>query len=483
VRGPGKEHRMILMEQVKKRIEEERLIDQGDVVVVAVSGGPDSVALLHVLFLLSKDLGWRLIVAHVNHQFRGAESDAEAEFVRKLATDWGLICEVGTIDVPSYIEATLLNTQVASREKRYEFLHQVAETYSAQRIALAHHADDQAETVLMRIIRGTGPSGLSGIHERRREKKVELIRPLLRIYKSELNRHCLDHGLAYCMDSSNELRKYFRNQVRLDIMPMLQTYNDQLPESLNRLAEMMHAEDSYMEEETVRIFAEIVISNPSGYRFLRHDFARLPVALQRRLIKLILNYLTLGLENVDFARIELIRSAILQGKTSNVRLDISERLCLVREYDDIRFQPPFAPVGAYVYQMQIEPGSQVLLIPEADMKLCVTIHERKELGLKPPINHVPSYMDVIFDLDMLELPLTVRSRIDGDRMEPLGLNGTKKVKDMFIDAKIPPSRRDVIPLVVDAKGQVLWIPGLRSSKHAPVIAQTQHYLHMKLLSL
>jgi tRNA(Ile)-lysidine synthase len=413
---------MSLMEQVKIRIEEERLIDQGDVVIVAVSGGPDSVALLHVLFLLSKDLGWRLIVAHVNHQFRGTESASEAEFVQKLATDWGLICEVGVIDGPSYIEATLLNAQVAAREKRYEFLHQVAETYSAQRIALAHHADDQAETVLMRIIRGTGPSGLSGIPERRCEKKVELIRPLLRIYKSELNRYCLDHGMAYCMDSSNELRKYFRNQVRLDIMPMLQTYNDQLPESLNRLAEMMHAEDGYMEQETARIFAEIVTSDPSGYRFIRHDFARLPVALQRRLIKLILNYLTLGLENVDFARIELIRSAILQGKTSNVRLDISERLCLVREYEDIRFQSPLAPVGTYAYQMQIVPGNEELFIPEADMKLRVTIHERKELGLSSPNNHVATNMEVIFDLDKLELPLTVRSRTNGDRMEPLGLN-------------------------------------------------------------
>jgi tRNA(Ile)-lysidine synthase len=471
---------MSLIEQVKNRIEDEHLLDPGDVVVVAVSGGPDSVALLHVLFLLSERQGWTLIAAHVNHSFRGAESDAEAEYVKQLAAGWGLICEVGVIDVPAYIEASSLNSQVASREKRYEFLHKVAETYSAQRIALAHHADDQAETLLMRIIRGTGPSGLSGIPERRIEKKVELIRPFLRIYKSDLIQHCLDHGLAHYMDSSNALRKYFRNQVRLDIMPMLRTYNDQLPESLNRLAEMMQAEDEYMGDETARIFREMVTTDPSGCRFLRLDFARLPVALQRRLIKLILNYLALGLENVDFARIELIRSAILQGKTSNVRLDISERLSLIREYDDIRFQLP--PVTACTYAYQISLEDDELLIPEANAKICITIHECKEPGLESSNLHSLTDMEVVFDLDRLELPLTVRSRADGDRMEPFGLNGTKKVKDMFIDAKIPPSRRDRIPLVVDAKGQVLWIPGLRCSKHAPVRAETQHYLHMKLLS-
>jgi tRNA(Ile)-lysidine synthase len=470
---------MSLIEKVARRTEEEKLLDRGDIVVVAVSGGPDSVALLHILFLLSERNGWKLIVAHVNHQFRGIESDAEAGFVADLAKRWGIPCEIGIIDVPAYMEQASLNGQVAAREKRYEFLHAVADQYSAQRIALAHHADDQAETVLMRLIRGTGPSGLTGMPERRSEKKVELIRPFLRIYKSDIEEHCLQHGLSYCRDSSNELRKYFRNQVRLDIMPMLRSYNEQLPESLNRLADMMQAEDDYMEEATASVFTKLVTLESPNFRLSRLDFARLPVALQRRLIKLILNYLALGVETIDFARVELMRTAILQDQTSNLKLDIKEHVCLVREYDDIRFQTLTAAIGAYTYPIALEDVE--LSLPEAGGKLSFTVYERKQANLELPYESSPACTEAFFDLEQLELPLTVRSRAEGDRMQPLGLNGTKKVKDMFIDAKIPPSQRNAAPLIVDAKGQVLWIPGLRHSKHAQVSAETVHVLHMKLL--
>jgi tRNA(Ile)-lysidine synthase len=469
---------MNLIDQVERRIEEHKMLVQGDAVVVAVSGGPDSVALLHILFLLSERYAWKLVAAHVNHQFRGEESASEAVFVANLAKQWGLPCEVAEIDVPAYIQQTSLNGQAAAREKRYEFLHAVAQQYSAKSIALAHHADDQAETILMRLIHGTGPSGLTGMQEIRREKKVELIRPFLRIYKSDIEQHCLQHGLAFCRDSSNELRKYFRNQIRLDVMPMLRTYNDHLPESLNRLADMMQAEDDYMESAAQQFFAEQVTFESRCVRFSRQPFARLHVALQRRLIKLILDYLALGVEKVDFARIELMRNAILQDQTSNLKLDINEQLCMVREYDSIRFQAPRITVGAYAYPIMLEEVE--LRIPEAGKKLIIHVCERKEISVDV-ISSSPLDTEAFFDLDQLELPLLVRSRVTGDRMQPYGLNGTKKVKDMFIDAKIPPSQRDAVPLIVDAKGQVLWIPGLRHSNHAPVQTETVHMLHMKLI--
>jgi tRNA(Ile)-lysidine synthase len=470
---------MNLLDKVERRIEEHKLLAQGDVVVVAVSGGPDSVALLHILFLLSERYAWKLVAAHVNHQFRGEESASEAVFVANLAKMWGLPCEVAEIDVPAYIQQTSLNGQTAAREKRYEFLHTVAEQYSAKSIALAHHADDQAETILMRLIRGTGPSGLTGMQEIRREKKVELIRPFLRIYKSDIEQHCLQHNLAFCRDSSNELRKYFRNQIRLDVMPMLRSYNDSLPESLNRLADMMQAEDDYMEGAVQQFFAEQVTFDSRCALFSRQPFARLHVALQRRLIKLILDYLALGVEKVDFARIELMRTAILQDQTSNLKLDINEQLYMVREYESIRFQAPRTDVGSFSYPIALEDAE--LLIPEVGKKLTFDVCRHKEMTLDGSLVSSPLDTEAFFDLDQLELPLLVRSRAAGDRMQPYGLNGTKKVKDMFIDAKIPPSQRDAIPVIVDAKGQVLWIPGLRHSKHAPVHTETVQVLHMKLI--
>ena len=196
-----------LLAVVERHLLDRQFINRGDAVVVAVSGGPDSVTLLHILFLLSGRYGWRLVAAHVNHRFRGAESDREAAFVADFAAKLGLPCRIATIDVPAFIEETALNAQTAARIKRYAFLHEVAAEFGAARIALAHHADDQAETLVMRILRGTGPTGLAGMPERRWEKKVELIRPLLRIYKSELLHYLAEHDLPYCLDSSNDERK------------------------------------------------------------------------------------------------------------------------------------------------------------------------------------------------------------------------------------------------------------------------------------
>lgn len=465
-----------LVAKVEQRIIEEKLADTGDVVVVAVSGGPDSVALLHVLFALAEEYSWKLVVAHVNHQFRGAESDAEASFVAELAAELQLPCEIGIIDVPAYIEESSLNGQTAAREKRYEFLQQVAVKYSAERIALAHHADDQAETVMMRILRGTGPSGLVGMPERRREKKVELIRPFLRIYKSDIVNYCAQHELTYCKDSSNELRKYFRNQIRLDVMPMLKQYNEQLPESLNRLTDLMRAEDDYLAKETELVFRRITTFQQAYCRIERRDFTELHVALQRRLIKLILNCLCLERDRLDFARIESMRELILQDQVSNQVLQVDEQVYIVREYESIQFQT-FAP-SPKPYSYEVGLDTSELSLPEVEAKLICSWMPANSKGTTA---YISSATDVFLDLDQLNLPLVVRSRRSGDRLEPYGLNGSKKVKDMFIDAKMPLTRRDAIPLLVDASGQILWIAGFRRSKHALVGPDTVRVLHMKLV--
>jgi len=464
-----------LVASVEHRILEQQLIEPGDGVVVAVSGGPDSVALLHVLFMLSGQHGWKLCVAHVNHRFRGAESDAEANYVAELAAKWGLPCHIGDIDVPAYIEETSMNSQVAAREKRYGFLHQVAAEQGAQRIAFAHHADDQAETVMMRLLRGTGPSGLVGMPERRREKKVELIRPFLRIYKSELVQYCARQGIPYYQDSSNESRKYFRNQIRHDVLPMLKQYNEQLPESLNRLTELMRAEDDFMDKEAERVFQQIVCKQSDYYSLERPDFKELHVALQRRLIKLILNCLCMGLDRLEFVVIESIRELILDPQVSNQIFQANEQLYIVREYETVRFQS--AAPAPRSYQYQVDLSANRLKLPEMNADLEYEVQSVQQEAAA----HMATAMDVYLDLDCLQAPLIIRSRRAGDRLEPHGLNGSKKVKDMFIDAKMPFSRRETTPILTDASGRILWIAGFRRSRHALVGPDTQRVLHMKLV--
>ncbi|MEC0247132.1 tRNA lysidine(34) synthetase TilS [Paenibacillus chitinolyticus] len=465
---------------VESRIAEEKLLEPGDTVVVAVSGGPDSVALLHLLYGMSGSRNWRLIVAHVNHRFRGEESDREAAFVASFAERLGLPCESAFIDVPAYIEETALNSQVAARRKRYEFLFETARKYGASKIALAHHADDQAETILMRILRGTGPGGLTGIPERRAEKKVELVRPMLRIYKKEVISYCDFLGLAYCRDSSNDSRKYFRNRIRLDAMPYLRQYNDQLPESLNRLGEIMTAENDYMDREADRVYASVVKDEAGAASLDRGDFVHLHVALQRRVIKLILNYLAFQEENVDYARLEAIRTAIVQDSPSNLTWPIDGRIALIREYERICFRSETsARSGDAAFLHQVDLQQPFLPIPEAGMTFGFKAEERDGVG-GADISAAACPDEAWFDLDALRMPLSVRNRQAGDRLDVFGLNGTKKVKDILMDAKIPPSRRDRLPLLMDAEGRVLWIPGVRRSRHALVGPGTVRWLHIRI---
>ncbi|WP_433944873.1 tRNA lysidine(34) synthetase TilS [Paenibacillus sp. SN-8-1] len=449
-----------------------------DCIVVAVSGGPDSVALLHALHHLAGEPGssLRLVCAHVNHGFRGAESDAEAEFVRETADRLGIPFELGNYDVPAFIEETGMSLQTAAREKRYEFLHRIADQYGASAIALAHHGDDQAETVMLRLLRGTGMTGLAGMRIKRREKNVELIRPLLRIYKTDLIRVCHNCDLAYVIDSSNLSNKYARNAVRLDVLPFLGQYNGQLAESLNRLAEVAGEEDDYMHQAAEEAYGRLARSIGEGIAFSAEDFGHLHVALQRRLIKLILNYLPLNTDDVDFLKIELIRERVLQDFPSNWSLDLGGGLRCKREYDEVSVSPDNTDKVKLEYTYRLEEVPARLPIPETGRELRFTL---RPIGTQSDWK-ASGNDEALFDADKINYPLIVRSRQPGDIMKVMGLNGSKKVKDIFIDQKIPPSVRSAIPVVTDATGRILWLPGVRRSAYAAIGSHTSTVLRMQI---
>ncbi|WP_308637050.1 tRNA lysidine(34) synthetase TilS [Paenibacillus silvisoli] len=454
---------------------EERLWLPGETVVVAVSGGPDSMALLHMLHRLPEEERLHLVAAHVDHGFRGEESAREAESVRQYAAQLGIPCQTAHFDLPAYIEETGMNAQAAAREKRYSFLHQVAHAYGAARIALAHHADDQAETVLMRIVRGTGPAGLAGIPIRRIEKNVELIRPLLRTYKADILRYCDQWAIPFSQDSSNGKTYYFRNAVRLDVLPYLASFNPQLSPSLVRLAELAAAEDDWLEQETRAVFKRNIAPHGEGCQLTRKALLGLHVALQRRLIKLILSYVGLETETTSFERVETIRLAAADGAPATWSFDVGSGVRFLREYDQLVFIR--ASDGRTVheragYAYAVERGTVCLALPEAEAELSLAEMAKKE-SFRPA-----SRYEALFDADELAYPLTIRNRKPGDRMQVLGLNGTKKVQDMFVDERIAPSRRETVPIVVDANGHVLWIPGIRRSSHAQVKDSTSRVVSM-----
>lgn len=468
-----------LVREVRQIGLEHKLWSPGDVIITAVSGGPDSTILLHILNEISHDpdLKLSLVCAHVNHGFRGQESDEEAEFVRRLAEELNIPFELGVFDIPAYMKESGKGGQEAAREKRYEFLHQVADKYHAQAIALAHHSDDQAETVIMRLLRGSGPTGLSGMRMKRKEKKVELIRPLLRMNKNTLVQACDQAEIPYVIDSSNLLPKYMRNEIRMDVLPFLGQYNEQLSYSLNRLSQIMAEEDDYLQSEAGRIYRQIVSCREGETAFRAQDVAGLHLALQRRLIKLILNYLPLGTDDGNFARIEAIRKGTVQSQPTTWTLDLGGGVRCIREYDLIRFVSARAEsaIPHYTYVVECFP---------AEVSVMDTGHivhfSRLEAGASLSEMLPEGKDEAVFDADGLEYPLTVRSRLAGDSMSVFGMNGSKKVKDIFIDEKIPPSLRSRIPLIADAAGRIVWIPGVRRSSVAAVNERTSSLLRMRM---
>ncbi|RED29748.1 tRNA lysidine(34) synthetase TilS [Paenibacillus sp. VMFN-D1] len=465
-----------IKEQVLRTAEEHRLWSPHDTLVVAVSGGPDSVALLHVLKDISETaVPLNLICAHAHHGLR-PEADEEAELVRRLAAELGVRFEMARVDVPSYMKESGKGVEEAARFKRYEFLFETALACGANTIALAHHADDQAETVLMHLLRGSGPGGLRGIRFKRREKNVELIRPFLRIYKTDLVDMCEQNGYPYAVDQTNFQTEYRRNAIRLDVLPYLGQYNSRIVQSINQMADIIGPEDDFVEQAAVNAYRELVQCNHGRHAFRAPSFLALHVALQRRLIKLILNYLSPGSENTDYHKIETIRHGIHQKDSTTWHLDLGCGLVCIREYDWITFMHGM-PEKMISYTYRLDAIVPELWLQEIRKVLRMAEHT-------PEVNQLSKMAldghQAVFDADELQFPLTIRSRQPGDTMRIMGLNGSKKVKDIFIDAKIPPSMRSRIPVLVDGSGSIVWIPGVRRSIHAAVGAHTSTVLHLSL---
>jgi tRNA(Ile)-lysidine synthase len=473
---------MDLVLQTAQTIHEERLLSSGDKLVIAVSGGPDSMALLHVMYHLSIAHGYHLLVAHVNHMFRGAESDREAETVEQYAAELSIpFCGVA-IDVPAYVREHGGNTQAAARELRYRYLHEMAERSGSSAIALAHHADDQVETVLMNLLRGASPSGLIGIQMRRTEKNMELIRPFLRIQKERLLQYCQAEQIPFHVDSSNVSRKYTRNRIRMDIIPQLLEINPKLPEAVDRMAEILREEEHYLNEQTKAAADRIVHFAGASCVVSRKSWIAEPVALQRRLIKLILNYIAGDDYSSDFTKIESIRLAIDNETQPSWSLQIDSFVHMVRGYDHIEWFPGLVDkqLKHNYYEYGIESPGGDLWIAEAQTLLKIHI-ECRDMNMGFIIENLAhKQFEACFDAEKISFPLIVRSRRSGDRMELLGLNGSKKVKDMFIDLKIAQEWRDQVPLIEDKEGHILWIPGIGRSSHGLISSHTTHFLRMQV---
>lgn len=460
---------------VRRTLQGGRLISAGDAVVCAVSGGPDSMALLHVLARLSVEGGFSLVVAHVNHGFRPGEAEEEAETVQAFAASLGVPFRLARVDAPGYAAGHGMNAQAAARELRYRFLHETAAACGARSIALGHHLDDQAETVLMHLLSGSSLTGLAGMAPVQRVDGIDRIRPFLGIRKEDILAYVAAQGIPSHVDSSNASRTYLRNRIRQDVMPVLLREQAALPEVLGRLADIAGEEDRYLDELARQRLTRIFHAGEKRVTGDRPGFLAESLALQRRMIKLILNYLSGDPRFSDYSKIEAIRTAIEQSSPPSLCMDAGAGIRFLRRYDRLSWQLAEAdgsPAPSTPYAYEWDPGQGPLTLPGVGV-LHATYMDRVD----DPAGSSPA--EAVFDAEALALPLCVRSRRAGDRLQPFGLTGSKKVKDMFIDLKIDPDQREAIPIVTDARGTLLWIAGLRRSRHAPVDGRTRKVLHLR----
>jgi len=442
-----------MIEAVETWIQANQLLKKHATVLVGVSGGPDSVALLHILNRLKHEWDIKLVALTVDHQLRGPISTADADFVEKLCREWEIPFERGIVDVKTYKKERGIGTQVAARELRYRFFHTQMEKHQAQYLALGHHADDQAETMLMQFVRSADPSALAGMPVKRPFAKGFLIRPLLGLSKDALVSYCKSIEVMPRIDASNEETDYTRNYFRKHVIPLLKQKNPNILLTLQRLSEGLRDDELYLREAAEKQFNQIVEIDEklTHAAFDIAVFKSCPIALQRRMYHLILNYLYNNLPDKLSHVHQKQFFSLISSEKSNQSIDFPEGLQLVKTYERAAFVFRHnTGVAPYDYALKV-PG--MVELPDGG---------RVE-ALYADQPSTDTYICSIVT-GTVELPLTVRTRRDGDRMTWQGLKGTRKLKDIFIDEKIPRADRETWPVIVAASGEILWLPGLRKSR-------------------
>ncbi|TYR78216.1 tRNA lysidine(34) synthetase TilS [Priestia megaterium] len=441
--------------QVHQFIEKHQLLPAHSTVVVGVSGGPDSLALLHFLWSQSHDKHLNLIVAHVDHMFRGEESMKDMDYVQAYCEKLGVRCEATQIDVTAYQQQNMLSSQVAARECRYGFFESVMNKHKADFLALGHHGDDQVETILMRMVRGSTMSGYGGMKPKRPYATGHIIRPFLAVTKEDIESYCDKFQLKPRIDPTNSKSTYTRNRFRHYILPFLKQENQAVHERFQLFSENLYEDQAYLEELTADVMNKVMRKKtPNEILIDRDFFIEVSKPLQRRGIQLILNYLykkippALSAIHID----NLLR--FLESEKPSGVLHFPNNLCVVRSYNNCLFTFNYEE-STQPYEF-IVPIPGILALPNHHHLVC-EIHMKEHGGKGNDV--------FLLDETQVKLPLRVRTRKPGDKIRVKGMKGHKKVKDIFIDEKIPLHQRDYWPVVEDSNGTILWLPGLKKSAY------------------
>ena len=476
--------------------------------VVAVSGGPDSLALLFSLFRLKGELGLDLHGAHLDHGLRGEASEADAQFVAQMFRRLGIDFTSERADVPTYRKSRRLSLEEAARQVRYDFLARVAAERRADAIALGHTSDDQAETVLMHIMRGSGLTGLRGMDPSTfrtiNAVKVRLVRPLLRSSRGDTVGYCRALGLKPRLDESNLSTEHNRNRVRIELLPVLEQYNPAVRDALIRLSRSAAEGVEYLDSRLDALWQEAVRQG-EGYIALKKDvFNRLEPAMQAHLLRRAVTRVKGDLNELkqvhvdDMARLMDGPAGRILHLPGGVRFSVgyAEGAIALFEGDAC----PLPPLNGE-HQLNI-PGETLVCGWRVTATLVATSpseafgrplidgeplskQHRNEgngetAGADLALGYGASRLAAHLRYEAVGRSLSLRSRRPGDRFQPLGMAGQKKLQDFMVDAKIPRQWRDRVPLVISPRG-VVWVAGWRIADWARLGTEDSAGLELRLV--
>lgn len=433
---------MSIIDRVKKTISRNGLIRRGESVLVALSGGSDSVAMLHILKLLSGELEFEIFAAHINHGIR-EEADDDEKFVVRLCGELGIDCFVKKADVRKYARENSMSEELAGRKIRYDFFDEVMKKNNIDKLATAHNKNDSAESILLHLFRGCGIDGMCGIPVMR---DGCVIRPIIDVEKREVEEYCRDNGLEFVVDKTNFKTDYMRNKVRLKIIPEIENeVNSNFVNTLTANSEIFRQTRSFMDKYARSVYEKTVTNGKlSVSQLIKED-----IIIIKNVIQLLFKDYTTSSQNLSKAYIDEISELILKGKSSktiNLPGGTSARI----EYDRLYFEKTGGERVCYEYELEENVEFEV---PETGLKILVRREEEKGKNTK---NKIWFYAGG-------KGKFTVRNRRNADKFEPVGMNGTKKLSDFFTDLKIPVSERAYTDILT-CDGEIVWIVGKRADR-------------------
>ncbi|MGO9614401.1 MAG: tRNA lysidine(34) synthetase TilS [Dissulfurispiraceae bacterium] len=459
---------MQLIEKVQHTIQKYAMLSENDLILIGLSGGPDSVCLLTILNHLKTKSAYTLHGAYIDHGLRPDETPSEIEFCKELCGSLGIECSIRCISVRSHAKVEGINKQEAARELRYNAFREISSQIHANKIALGHNADDQAETVLMRLFRGSGPSGLAGIPPVRKN----IVRPLIEVEKKEIENFLQAEGIGFIVDTSNLGNEYMRNKIRHLIIPSIKKMDRNIIKTISRTADLFRDEERYFEIMVTKTLMRLISRKTETMidLFLR-PLESMDTVLLRRVLRRAIDE-TRGLRGISFTHIEEIITLIKSGASGD-RIYLPQDVRIIKRYSTLTITSE-KPYKLPHYLME---GPGDLILKESSLAFHTTIVPREE---------VDTYGDgkklAVIDVDKTSFPMLIRARLPGDFFYPLGLGKRKKLQDFFVDEKIPRDERDHVPLLVN-KNDIVWIMGYRVDERFKVDKTTQRVLKFEVKPL